>query len=105
MEIRRNDNRDELLKQRLDRFNLSTRTENCLHSANVRTVAALVSLRSTDVLRWPRAGKKTLTELKLLLGRVGLKFSDDRAPLHVIEELSSKESLTLSPSSVFLKRG
>lgn len=85
MEIRQRD-RDSLLERELDGFNLSTRTANCLRNAKVDTIGALVALRSTDVLRWQNAGKKTLTEVKMLLGSVGLKLSDDGAPLAIVEK-------------------
>ncbi len=78
--------RDILLKRKLDSFDLSTRTANCLRSAKTDTIGALVALRSTDVLRWQNAGKKTLSEIRMLLGSVGLKLSDDRVPPCVLEE-------------------
>lgn len=85
MEMRQSDH-DVLLGQKLDGFDLSTRTANCLRNAQVETIGELVALRSTDVLRWQNAGKKTLTEVKMLLVSVGLKLSDDGPLTGVVEK-------------------
>lgn len=85
MEIREGDCTP-LLELKLDRFDLSTRTVNCLRRANVDTIGALVALRSNDVLGWQNAGKKTLAEVRMLLGGVGLKLSDDRVPSAEVKE-------------------
>lgn len=86
MEIRQSDDRDDLLERRLDRFDLSTRTANCLRNAKVDTIGALVALRCTDVLRWQNVGLKTFNELRVLLGSVGLKFADDVTPPRIVKE-------------------
>jgi hypothetical protein len=70
---------DSLYRKRLNSFDLSTRTANCLLAARVDTIGELAALRSTDILRWQHAGQKTLAELNSLLGSVGLKFSDENA--------------------------
>lgn len=79
MEMRQSD-RDWLLGQKLDGFDLSTRAANCLREAHMRTFGDLVALRGVDVLRWPNAGKKTLAEVRRVLGSVGLKLADDQVP-------------------------
>lgn len=84
----------EVLLRRLDKFDLSTRAANCLVAANVRTVGELVRLRSLDVARWPNAGKKTVTELRALLGRLGLKFVDDQMPTFVPAEEEETDQAT-----------
>jgi DNA-directed RNA polymerase alpha subunit len=58
---------------------LSTRAANCLRLAQVETVGDLVNLTSADILRWPRAGDKTLRELRALLRAVGLSLADEPA--------------------------
>jgi hypothetical protein len=87
METGQNDH-DVLLGQKLDSFDLSTRTANCLRNEYVETIGQLVTLRSNDVLKWQNAGKKTLVEIRLLLASVGLKLSDDLVLPGVIAERS-----------------
>ena len=69
----------------LDRFDLSTRTANCLHLANVSTVEQLVAETANGVLAWQNAGRKTLAEIRQLLGRIGLKLAGDPFPVGAIE--------------------
>lgn len=59
-----------LLAQEVTCLQLSTRAANCLRLAQVETVGDLVNLTSADILRWPRAGDKTLRELRALLRAV-----------------------------------
>lgn len=68
----------------LDRFDLSTRTANCLHLANVSTVEQLVAETANGVLAWQNAGRKTLAEIRQLLGRIGLKLAGDPFPVGAI---------------------
>ncbi len=92
MENRQSD-RNILLERKLDSFDLSVRADNCFRRAKVGTIGALVALRTTDVLRWPNAGEKTLAEVRMLLASVGLSLSDDRVLLGLVEEqLSSVAS-------------
>lgn len=91
MEMRQGDH-DWLLRQKLDGFDLSTRTANCLHAAHVKTIGDLVALRGVDVLRWPNAGRKTLAELRMLLESVGLNLAKDQVPQDVGEGRFSSAS-------------
>lgn len=84
----RESGRNLVLEQKLDRFDLSTRTANCIRRAKVDTIGALVALRNTDVLGWKNAGRKTLVEIRLLLEGMGLKLSDDLVLPKVVEERS-----------------
>ena len=61
----------------LERFDLSTRTRNCLCNAEVKRVGELTELSASDILHWQNAGKKTLREIRELLGSVGLKLKGD----------------------------
>jgi DNA-directed RNA polymerase alpha subunit len=65
---------------RLDRFPLSTRTANCLLDQEIKSVGQLARLTPSDVSEWPHAGEKTLHELRLILGSVGLSLRDDKKP-------------------------
>jgi hypothetical protein len=61
----------------LERIDLSTRTRNCLCKAEVKLVGELTALSASDILRWRNAGKKTLREIRELLGSIGLKLKGD----------------------------
>jgi hypothetical protein len=61
----------------LERFDLSVRTRNCLCSAKVKLVGELTALSASDILQWRNAGKKTLREIRELLGSIGLKLKGD----------------------------
>jgi hypothetical protein len=87
MEMGESDN-DLLLGQKLDSFDLSVRTSNCLRNAKVHTISELVALRSIDILKWRNAGIKTLSEIKSLIERMGLKLADDPVPPVAIAERS-----------------
>ena len=57
----------EFLKTRIDTLGLSTRTENALVNANIRTVGGLVRKKKSDLLAMDGLGKKSLDELEELL--------------------------------------
>jgi DNA-directed RNA polymerase subunit alpha len=67
----------ELANVALDQVDLSTRARNCLINENISTIGQLAELSLWEIMRWPNAGKKTLLEFQELLGRLGLKLSDD----------------------------
>ncbi len=71
------DTKAELANVALDQVDLSTRARNCLINENISTVGQLAHLNSSQIMRWRNAGRKTLLELQELLGRLGLKLSDD----------------------------
>lgn len=62
----------EFLKTRIDSLGLSTRTENALVSANIRTVGGLVRKKEEDVLDIEGLGPKGLQEIKRVLGNYGI---------------------------------
>jgi hypothetical protein len=70
---------------KLERFDLSTRTRNCLINQRVLTVGQLSDLTTSDIRAWPNAGRKTLRELQELLGSVGLKLRDDLEPVGTVK--------------------
>jgi hypothetical protein len=88
-----------LLALSLDRFDLSTRTANCLQLAEVYTVEALIVSTAKDVLAWQNAGKKTLDEIRRLLGRIGLKLAGDPFPVGVIDRKLLAE-LAIDPAEI-----
>jgi RNA polymerase alpha subunit/sigma-70-like protein len=64
-----------------ERIDLSVRTRNCLFRAKIKTVGDLIGVTAEDVLQWQNAGKKTLQELREILGRLGLKLLGDANPV------------------------
>jgi hypothetical protein len=85
----------ELSEIELDKFDLSTRTRNCLISQRVQTVGQLSDLTTADIRAWRNAGRKTLRELQELLGSVGLRLKDDPEPIGtlkpgLLEELAAR---------------
>ena len=66
-----------LLKTKLVDMNLTVRALNCLKSAEVETLAELVTFNKTDLLKFRNFGKKSLTELEDLLTSLNLNFGMD----------------------------
>jgi hypothetical protein len=70
---------------RLDRFDLSTRAANRIAIQELKTIGDLTCLSAAEIMRWPNAGKKTLAEIRTLLGRIGLKLAGDQFPTGPID--------------------
>jgi len=66
------DNVADLLSQPIDHLDLSVRSMNCLKSDNVFYVGDLVQRTEQEMLRTPNFGRKSLTEIKLVLAGMGL---------------------------------
>ncbi|MGB9369331.1 MAG: DNA-directed RNA polymerase subunit alpha C-terminal domain-containing protein [Xanthobacteraceae bacterium] len=64
----------------LGRLDLSTRTRNCMIQANIETAGELATFTQDDILRIPNAGRKTLKEVREVLGSLGLKLRGDTQP-------------------------
>lgn len=62
-------------------FDLSTRTANCLRAYEITTVGELCQHSADGVLSWENAGRKTLDEIRTVLGRIGLKLLEDPFPV------------------------
>ena len=67
----------QLLNQRLVDMDLSVRALNCLKAAEVDTLGQLVKYHRSDLLKFRKFGKKSLTELDELLEKNGLAFGMD----------------------------
>jgi len=65
-------NLEEMLRQPIDHLDLSVRSMNCLKSDNVFYVGDLVMRNEQDMLRTPNFGRKSLTEIKEVLDKMGL---------------------------------
>jgi DNA-directed RNA polymerase subunit alpha len=62
---------DNLFKN-VDELELSVRSYNCLKNANIKTIAELVQKTEPEMLKTKNFGRKSLNEIKEILGRMGL---------------------------------
>ncbi len=66
-----------ILKTSIEDLNLSVRAYNCLKSANINTIAELVSKDETELLKFRNFGRKSLTELMEVIEEKNLSFGMD----------------------------
>ncbi|OQX90575.1 MAG: DNA-directed RNA polymerase subunit alpha [candidate division Zixibacteria bacterium 4484_95] len=66
-----------LLKMRVDELELSVRSSNCLHAANIVTIEDLIRKTEAEMLRYRNFGRKSLNELNGILSELGLSFGMD----------------------------
>ncbi len=62
----------EKLRLPISELELSVRSSNCLREANIKVIADLVRKSEDEMLSFKNFGKKSLTEIKELLGAMGL---------------------------------
>jgi len=65
------------LALKIDEIELSVRSTNCLSQANIETIAELVVMPESDMLRFRNFGKKSLNEIKAKLEEMGLHLGMD----------------------------
>lgn len=65
------------LALRINEIELSVRSTNCLSQANIETIAELVIMPETEMLRFRNFGKKSLNEIKAKLDEMGLHLGMD----------------------------
>jgi len=65
---------NEHLFRSVDELELSVRASNCLKTANIRTIADLVQRTESELLKTKNFGKKSLNEIKTILGEMGLSL-------------------------------
>jgi DNA-directed RNA polymerase subunit alpha len=65
---------NEHLFRNVDELELSVRASNCLKTANIRTIADLVHKTESELLKTKNFGKKSLNEIKTILGEMGLSL-------------------------------
>jgi DNA-directed RNA polymerase subunit alpha len=80
------------LLKKVDELELSVRSANCLKNDNVVYIGDLVQKTESEMLKTPNFGRKSLNEIKEVLGTMGLKFGMEVAdwPPENIEELARK---------------
>lgn len=75
------DEHDEMVKKILlmpvDELDLSVRSQNCLRSANIKTIADLVRKNESEMLHYRNFGRKSLAELGELIESFNLHFGMD----------------------------
>src|SRR5213594_4064743 len=62
------------LFRNVDELELSVRASNCLKTANIRTIADLVQKSEAELLKTKNFGKKSLNEIKTILGEMSLSL-------------------------------
>lgn len=67
----------QLLKNKLTDLDLSVRALNCLKAADIETLADLVRINRSELLKFRNFGKKSLTELDAKLASLNLSFGMD----------------------------
>ncbi len=60
------------LSKTVDELELSVRSYNCLKNADIKTIAELVQKTEPEMLKTKNFGRKSLNEIKEILGRMGL---------------------------------
>jgi DNA-directed RNA polymerase subunit alpha len=64
----------EKLQKSVDEMELSVRSYNCLKNANIRTIGELVQKTESEMLKTKNFGRKSLNEIKEILGNMGLSL-------------------------------
>lgn len=81
-EVELNTDRDALMAKlvlKINEIELSVRSTNCLAGANIDTIAELVVMPESDMLKFRNFGKKSLNEIKSKLEEMGLSLGMDLA--------------------------
>ncbi len=65
---------NEYLNKSVEELELSVRSYNCLKNANIRTIGELVTRSESEMLKTKNFGRKSLNEIKEILGDMGLSF-------------------------------
>jgi DNA-directed RNA polymerase subunit alpha (EC 2.7.7.6) len=66
-----------ILKTPVDELELSVRSQNCLRSADIKTIGDLVRKNESEMLHFRNFGRKSLAELTELIESYGLSFGMD----------------------------
>ena len=79
-EIEYDTDRDQILSKlglRINEIELSVRSTNCLAQANINTIAELVVMPESEMLKFRNFGKKSLNEIKAKLEEMHLHLGMD----------------------------
>ena len=80
------------LLKKVDELELSVRATNCLKNENIVYIGDLVQKSNTELMRTPNFGRKSLTEIELTLGLLGLTLGMNvpNWPPENIEDLAKR---------------
>lgn len=81
---------NENLTRSVDELELSVRAHNCLKNAGIKSIADLVQKTEYDMLRTKNFGRKSLNEIKEILGQMGLGFGM-RMDAEVLKKIRSSQ--------------
>jgi DNA-directed RNA polymerase subunit alpha len=90
-----NTDRDALMQKlalKINEIELSVRSTNCLSGAGIETIAELVVMPESEMLKFRNFGKKSLNEIKAKLEEMGLYLGMDLTKLGINRE-NVKESI------------
>ena len=65
---------DPMLSRRVESLDLPVRAANCLKSEGIEFIGNLVQRTEMDLLRTPNLGRKSLSEIKVILGEHGFSL-------------------------------
>lgn len=88
-EIELNSDRDALMSKlalKINEIELSVRSTNCLAGANIDTIAELVIMPESEMLKFRNFGKKSLNEIKAKLEEMGLALGMDLSRLGITRD-------------------
>jgi len=71
----------EHLARSVEELELSVRSYNCLKNANIRTIGELVQKSEAEMLKTKNFGRKSLNEIKEILGEMGLSLGMKLEPV------------------------
>jgi len=66
-----------MLNMSVKELELSVRSNNCLNAANIKTLGDLVRKSEPEMLKYRNFGRKSLSELNEILGKLGISFGMD----------------------------
>ncbi|NGX39616.1 MAG: DNA-directed RNA polymerase subunit alpha [Chlamydiae bacterium] len=81
--------KDELMSKlvlKINEIELSVRSTNCLSGADIETIAELVVMPESEMLKFRNFGKKSLTEIKAKLEEMGLHLGMDLSRMGITQE-------------------
>jgi DNA-directed RNA polymerase subunit alpha len=70
-EDRKPEIKNENLNRSVEELELSVRSYNCLKNANIQTIGELVQKTEAEMLKTKNFGRKSLNEIKEILGTMG----------------------------------
>ena len=74
----------DFLEMPVESLELSVRSANCLRNAEIRTVKDLVRRSERELLTSKNFGRKSLSEIKEVLAKMGLRLRDDDDGLSLV---------------------